>query len=66
MTPDDKIALLRAALAPFADYAQGRRLPPDSYVITQGSSMARRQLTVGDCKRALEAFSGTLAKDTSL
>ncbi|MFN3387473.1 MAG: hypothetical protein ACK40O_00965 [Allosphingosinicella sp.] len=43
---------LIAALQPFADfYVRGA---PDSHVITMGSRMAKRQLTMGDCRRAHE------------
>ena len=55
---------LEAALQPFADYVDtealrlnipGALFPPE-HIITQGSSMARRQLTLGDCQRALEVL----------
>lgn len=52
-----EIAKLRAALEPFAAYVRhGAIILPDEFVITQGSGMARKQLTVGDCRRALEAL----------
>lgn len=58
----DEVADLIAALRPFADfYVRGA---PDSHVITQGSAMAQRQITMGDChkaKAALERFSGEQA-----
>jgi hypothetical protein len=44
-----------AALQPFADYA-GSTILPDDFVITMGSGMAKRQLTVGDCSRAAAAL----------
>lgn len=44
------------ALRPFAAFALSKSLPPDDFVITNGSAMARRQLTIGDCKRAAEAI----------
>jgi hypothetical protein len=39
-------------LRPFADF----HVPgaPDAHVITQGSAMAKRQLTMGDCRDAAE------------
>jgi hypothetical protein len=47
-----RLQAIREALKPFADFVDAARAPPDSFVITQGSGMARRQLTVGDCRRA--------------
>lgn len=44
-----------AALQPFASYADHDGFVPDDYTITQGSRLARRQLTMGDCRRAAEA-----------
>lgn len=39
-------------LRPFADFhVEGA---PERHVITSGSSMARRQLTMGDCREAYE------------
>lgn len=46
----------RAALKPFADFAPISPLFPDDMVITKGSSLARRQLTIGDCRKAREVF----------
>jgi hypothetical protein len=48
---------LRAALQPFADYAP--RLPsamPDDFRITFGMDKDKRQLTLGDCRRAAAAL----------
>ena len=47
---------LLAALQPFADF-HGRNAP-DRLVITQGSAMAKRQLTMGDCRVAAELLTG--------
>ena len=54
-------AKLRAALKPFADYADSPlALKMDrNFVITQGSPMARRQLTMGDCLNALVTLKPT-------
>jgi hypothetical protein len=60
--PDDSIIMkeaaahidaLEAALKPFADYGSGvPKVYPDSAVVTVGSQMACRQLTIGDCRKA--------------
>lgn len=56
MYDDDEIGDLIAALRPFAAfYVRGA---PDDHVITQGSAMAQRQLTMGDCRKAKEALEG--------
>jgi hypothetical protein len=47
---------LRAALKPFADYADPRRVVPPTFQITSGSNLARKQLTMEDCYRAKEAL----------
>lgn len=45
----------RDALRPFADYADpSRRIRPD-FVLTAGSPLAKRQLTMGDCYAAHDA-----------
>ncbi len=51
-------AQLREALKPFADFANGSGAKhfPDNLVITSGSGMARKQLTLGDCHRARAAL----------
>jgi hypothetical protein len=49
---------LRAALKPFADYADPRQFMPADMVITQGSPMAKRQLTMGDCYTARRVMEG--------
>lgn len=51
MTPD-----IIAALEAFAAYADPRRSVPASMPITNGSSMARKQLTMGDCYAAADAL----------
>lgn len=43
---------LRAALKPFADYADPSAVFPPNIPITNGSRLARRQLTMGDCYEA--------------
>jgi hypothetical protein len=48
-------AELRAALEPFAAFDDGRA--PEHLPITSGSGMARRQLTIGDCRKAKAALS---------
>lgn len=46
----------RDALRPFADYADpSRRIRPD-HVLTAGSQLAKRQLTMGDCYAARDAL----------
>lgn len=47
---------LIAALEPFAAFGDPRRIAPPGLPITQGSGMARRQLTMGDCYRAADAI----------
>lgn len=48
-----KNAVLVTALTPFAAFHSFR--VPDEMTITSGSPMARRQLTMGDCRKAVEA-----------
>lgn len=47
---------LRAALKPFADYADPRNGVPPSFQITAGSPLARKQLLMQDCYRARDAL----------
>jgi hypothetical protein len=48
---------LRAALEPFAEFVGERDTwLPDDRPITPGSSLAKRQLTAGDCRRAAAAL----------
>lgn len=59
----DENESLRAALKPFADYADPRVVVPFDFVITQGSELAKRQLTMGDCyeaRRVLGEMRGVL------
>jgi hypothetical protein len=51
---------LREALKPFAAFADlaGAGLLPADHVITLGSGMAARQLTIGDCRNARTALRG--------
>jgi BMFP domain-containing protein YqiC len=46
------IEQLEAALRPFADFADPRNKIPADMVLTAGSSMARKQLTMADCYAA--------------
>lgn len=50
MSTEEQANALRAALKPFADFFVNGA--PDDYVITAGSRMAKRQLTMGDCRLA--------------
>jgi hypothetical protein len=52
-------ARLEAALQPFADFADPREKMPPDFVITPGSAMARRQLTMADCYAARAVLSGS-------
>jgi len=47
------------ALKPFAEFINSRAFEvlPDDHVLSQGSLMARRQLTIGDCRKARAALS---------
>lgn len=47
-----EIERLRSALRPFANYADEKGIVLDNAVITKGSSFAKRQLTMVDCRRA--------------
>lgn len=49
---------LEAALRPFAEYADPRGNVPAHLQITSGSSIARRQLTMGHCYTARAALTG--------
>lgn len=44
--------MLRAALAPFADFADPTAVFPPTIEVTTGSRLAKRQLTMGDCYEA--------------
>lgn len=57
-----RITALEHALKPFADFAPKGYLSqalPDDFVITKGSPMAGRQLTIGDLRRAAAALEAT-------
>jgi hypothetical protein len=57
MTPADDWAELEAALLPFATFVTpDPKWLADSDVVSMGSSMARKQLTAGDCRRAAKAL----------
>jgi hypothetical protein len=46
----------REVLARFAAFADPKRIAPDGLVITNGSPMAKAQLTMGDCYAAADAL----------
>lgn len=60
MTDSEKeILRLRQALKPFSDYAiVGANKVPEDFIISLGSPLARKQLTMGDCIRARDALIG--------
>jgi hypothetical protein len=49
-------AAIRAAMAALGPFAAFYRPAPPSLVITQGSALAAKQLTMGDCERAALAL----------
>lgn len=51
-------------LEPFASFADPKRSAPSGLPITQGSGMAKRQLTMGDCYRAADAIAAIRAELT--
>lgn len=51
-----EIERLRAALKPFADYADPSGVFPPTIEVTTGSRFARKQLTMGDCYEAARAL----------
>jgi len=53
---DFKNRTVVSILKPFADYADPHRKVPREMVITNGSPMAKRQLTMGDCYDAKDAI----------
>ena len=53
---------LVSALEPFAAFADPHRMAPPELPITQGSRMARRQLTMADCYRAAAALAAVQAE----
>jgi hypothetical protein len=58
--PGARLEEVRSVLGTFAAFApQPGSGPPDDFVITQGSRLAKRQLTMGDC-RAAQALLGLL------
>lgn len=63
---EKRVAEMREALQPFADYSDRKSLIPDDHIITQGSYMAKRQLTMGDCRKAAEAIASMGEKDASV
>jgi hypothetical protein len=53
---------LLAALTPFAEfYSSAMATLPNEHVITQGSGMARKQLTVRELRRAVAAIAALTA-----
>ena len=57
----ERIKALEDALRPFADFAAARGFDrlPDHLPMTQGSSMARKQVTAGDFKAAHAALAAS-------
>lgn len=54
-----RVEELEAALRPFADFADpNNRIPPD-IILTAGSAMARKQITMANCYAARAALSTT-------
>ena len=52
-----RIAVLEAALRPFADFYTPSMGPAgDDFCLTKGSMVARKQITVGDVRRAHEVL----------
>jgi hypothetical protein len=49
-------AELRAALGPFAEFADRNGVIPGDTIITMGSSMGKRQITMEDCYVAMRAI----------
>jgi len=56
-----RIEELEGLLKPFSDFAPKSRLAPRETIITQGSGLAKMQLTMGDCYDAQDAL---LQKDS--
>lgn len=54
-----EIERLRAALKPFADFADPRKKVPAVVIITNGSPLARPQLRMQDCYAAADALQQT-------
>jgi len=55
-----EIARLQAALKPFSDYADKHRATPPELILTSGSPLAKRQLTMRDCYNAADALQGRM------
>lgn len=51
-----RVGELERALLPFANYADTRGVITKDHVVTIGSPLARRQLTMGDCYAAARAL----------
>jgi len=56
LAAEARIAKLEAALKPFADFADMKTRLSSDHVITEGSRLAKRQLTMFDCYHALDAL----------
>lgn len=54
-----KLERFEKALKPFGDYADPRGKLPSDFVLTSGSWMGKRQLTMGDCYEARAALEPT-------
>lgn len=52
------IKALEDALRPFAAYADKHRSIHHWFVITQGSGLSKKQLTMGDCYKASSVLKG--------
>ncbi len=57
---------MREALRPFAEFAAKADVLPDDFVITKGSGLARKQLTIGDCRNARAALAAPSVKNNLL
>jgi hypothetical protein len=55
-----KLDEMTRALKPFAEYADANKIMPAGLIITAGSRLARRQLTMGDCYAARAALGENL------
>jgi hypothetical protein len=58
-----EVEKLRSALKPFAEYGVASSTLPDDFPISPGSTMARRQLTIGDCRRAKAALAAPVDQE---
>lgn len=61
-----QVAVLGEALKPFADFAPHRDTLPDDMRITAGSDFAKKQLTIGDLRKAKAAHASLPAQASEL